>query len=50
MLRALFLIFGGAVLVLYLAASWLGWEFASAGRNSFVRVPFISGGGYRGGK
>lgn len=51
MWRTIFLIFGGGVLLLYLAAAWFGWEFANSGRNSYFRVPFVSGGGgYRGGK
>lgn len=50
MLRAIFLIFGMGVILLYLASSWFGWELASAGRNSRLGVPFIYGGGFRGGK
>jgi hypothetical protein len=49
MLKTLFLIFSGGVLLLYLASAWMGWEFASSGsRSTFGRMPFI--GGYRGGK
>jgi hypothetical protein len=50
MFKALYVILGMGVIILYLAASWFGWEFANAGRNSYLRVPFIYGGGFRGGK
>jgi len=46
--KTLFLTFG-AIIMFYLASSWFGWEFASAGRNSRFGMPFIYG-GFRGGK
>jgi hypothetical protein len=49
MLKTLYLIFGMGVILLYLASSWFGWEFANSGRNSYFRAPFFFG-GYRGGK
>jgi high-affinity K+ transport system ATPase subunit B len=50
MLRALFLIFGMGVVLLYAVASFMGWEFANAGSRSVTGVPFIYSGGFRGGK
>ena len=49
MLKTLYLIFGMGVILLYLVSSWMGWEFANSGRNSYFRAPFFFG-GYRGGK
>ena len=49
MFKTLYLIFGTGVILLYLASSWFGWEFANSGRNSYFRMPFIYG-GFRGGK
>lgn len=49
MLKILYLLFGLAVIVLYLTSASLGWEFAASGRRSSVGVPFIYT-GYRGGK
>lgn len=49
MMKTLFVIFGTCVILLYVAASWFGWEFANSGRNSYFRMPFVFG-GYRGGK
>jgi len=49
MLKILFLIFSGAVLLLYLSSSWFGWEIANSGKNSRFGTPFFYG-GFRGGK
>jgi hypothetical protein len=49
MLRALFLIFTGCVILLYIVFSLLGWEFANSGSSSRLGTPFIYG-GFRGGK
>ena len=49
MMKALYVIFGTGVILLYLLASWFGWEFANSGRNSYFHNPFIYG-GFRGGK
>ena len=49
MLKKLYMLFGIGVLVLYMAASWFGWEFANAGSNSRLGIPFIYT-GFRGGK
>ena len=49
MFKALFLIFGISVILLYASASWFGWEFANSGSNSRLGLPFIYG-GFRGGK
>ena len=49
MLKALYLIFGVVVLVLYASAAWLGWEIANSGSKSRLGVPFIYS-GFRGGK
>jgi len=50
MFRALFLILGIGVVLAYSSASWFGWEFANSGSNSRLGMPFIYGGGFRGGK
>jgi hypothetical protein len=50
MFRAIFLILGMGVVLLYATSSFLGWEFANAGSRSVVGVPFIYSGGFRGGK
>ncbi len=47
--KILFLGFGAIIILFYLASSWFGWEFASAGRNSRFGMPFVYG-GFRGGK
>ncbi|MGI8788162.1 MAG: hypothetical protein ACR2HG_10415 [Pyrinomonadaceae bacterium] len=49
MLKKLYLLFGIGVLVLYVMASWFGWEVANSGSNSRLGLPFIYG-GFRGGK
>ncbi len=55
-MRKLYYIFAIGVIGAYATFSWMGWEFANAGRaRSVVGVPFIAGrtvgaGGYRGGK
>jgi hypothetical protein len=49
MLKTLFLIFGIGVILIYLASSWFGWEFANSGSRSRLGTPFIYG-GFRGGK
>lgn len=49
MFKAIYLIFGMGVLLLYTAAAWFGWELANAGSKSRLGVPFIYT-GYRGGK
>ena len=50
MFRTIFLIFGIGVVLAYSSASWFGWEFANSGSNSRLGMPFIYGGGFRGGK
>ena len=60
MLSKFYLVFGGAVLVAYLAAAWLGWEIGSPGRQQLPPEYRTAGGyrnfnyfwhsGYRGGK
>ncbi len=50
MFRTIFLIFGIGVVLLYGVSSFMGWEFANAGSNSRVGMPFFYGGGFRGGK
>jgi hypothetical protein len=49
MLKKLYLVFAGGVLVFYGAASLFGWEMANSGRNSRLGVPFFYT-GFRGGK
>ncbi|MCA1622717.1 MAG: hypothetical protein LC768_18410 [Acidobacteria bacterium] len=49
MFKALYLIFGIAVILLYITSSWFGWEVANSGRNSRFGMPFIYT-GFRGGK
>jgi hypothetical protein len=49
MWKALFLIFGGSILLLYVLSSFLGWEFANAGSKSRLGTPFFYS-GFRGGK
>lgn len=49
MLKAIYLIFGTGVLLLYSASAFFGWELANSGKNSRIGVPFIYT-GYRGGK
>ena len=50
MLKKLYLAFGIGVIVLYSMSSFLGWEFASSGSRSLIGVPFVTSGGFRGGK
>jgi hypothetical protein len=49
MLKVLYVIFGGAVVMTYATAAWFGWELANSGNNSRLGVPFIYT-GFRGGK
>ena len=49
MMKMLYLIFGGAVLLFYATASWFGWEIANSGSHSRLGVPFIYT-GFHGGK
>jgi hypothetical protein len=49
MFRKLYMVFGFAVITLYAAAGWFGWELANSGTNSRLGVPFIYT-GFRGGK
>jgi hypothetical protein len=49
MLRAIFVVFGCSVLLLYATASWFGWELANSGSRSRLGTPFFYG-GFRGGK
>jgi len=49
MFKAIFVIFGIGVILLYMTATWFGWEFANSGRNSRFGMPFIYT-GFRGGK
>jgi hypothetical protein len=47
--KALFLTFGGGIILFYLLSSSLGWEFANSGSRSRFGMPFIYT-GFRGGK
>jgi hypothetical protein len=49
MLKGLYILFGGAVVLMYATAAWFGWELANSGNNSRLGVPFIYT-GFRGGK
>jgi len=49
MRKILYTIFACAVIVLYSASAWFGWEMANAGSKSRLGVPFIYT-GFRGGK
>lgn len=49
MMKAIYMIFGIAVLVMYSSAAWFGWELANSGSRSRLGVPFIYT-GFRGGK
>jgi len=49
MLKKLYLLIAGAVLVGYASAAWFGWELANSGSRSRLGVPFIYT-GFRGGK
>jgi len=49
MWKALFLIFGGGVLLFYVTSSFLGWELANSGSRSRLGTPFFYS-GFRGGK
>ena len=49
MLKTLYVIIAGGVLVFYAASAWFGWEIANAGSNSRLGVPFFYS-GFRGGK
>ncbi|MDQ3711823.1 MAG: hypothetical protein M3388_06355 [Acidobacteriota bacterium] len=47
--KALFLTFGGGIILFYLLSSSFGWELANSGSRSRLGVPFIYT-GFRGGK
>jgi hypothetical protein len=47
--KALFLTFGGGIILFYLFSFSLGWEFANSGSRSRFGMPFIYT-GFRGGK
>ena len=49
MMKVLFLIVGGGVLLFYTASSFLGWELANSGSRSRLGTPFFYS-GFRGGK
>jgi hypothetical protein len=49
MFKAIYMIFAIGVLVAYATASWFVWEFANAGSNSRLGMPFIYN-GFHGGK
>ena len=49
MFKTLYVIFGIAVILLYVASAWFGWEFANSGQHSTFAFPFIHT-GFRGGK
>lgn len=49
MLKIVYLVFAGVVLLLYTSAAWFGWELANSGSRSRLGVPFIYT-GFRGGK
>jgi len=49
MLKKLYLMFGGGVLMFYAASSLMGWEIANSGSRSRMGVPFFYT-GFRGGK
>lgn len=49
MLKAIYMVLAVGVLVAYGAAAWFGWEFANAGSNSRLGMPFIYS-GFHGGK
>jgi hypothetical protein len=49
MLKKLYMVFGGAVLLLYASAAWFGWELANSGSRSRLGTPFFYS-GFRGGK
>lgn len=50
MLKKLYIVAAGAVLLGYSSAAWFGWELANSGSKSRLGVPFFYGGGFRGGK
>ncbi len=49
MFKTLYVIFGIAIILLYVTSAWFGWEFANSGHNSTFAFPFIHT-GFRGGK
>ena len=49
MLKKLYMVFGGGVLLLYVSAAWFGWELANSGSKSRLGTPFFYS-GFRGGK
>lgn len=49
MMKIIYTLFAICVIGGYAASTFMGWEFGSSGRSSFLGVPFLSG-GPRGGK
>lgn len=49
MMKILYALFAGGVLMMYSTAAWFGWELANSGSKSRLGVPFIYT-GFRGGK
>jgi hypothetical protein len=49
MLKVLYLVLGGVVVLTYCTLAWFGWELANSGTNSRLGVPFFYS-GFRGGK
>ena len=49
MFKAIYMVLAIAVIAFYATASWFGWEFANAGSNSRLGMPFIYN-GFHGGK
>ncbi len=47
MLSKLYLLFGGGLLLLYVAAAWGGWELTTATRQTLPADVRNSPGGYR---
>jgi hypothetical protein len=47
MLSKLYLLLGGGLLALYVAASWAGWEFSMSPRQQLPADVRNSPGGYR---
>ncbi|HEV7642338.1 MAG TPA: hypothetical protein VGO50_00225 [Pyrinomonadaceae bacterium] len=49
MFRKIYMVLGTGLILLYMTASWFGWEFANSGRSSRFGTPFFYT-GFRGGK
>jgi hypothetical protein len=49
MLKKIYMVFAGGVLLAYASAAWFGWELANSGTNSRLGTPFFYS-GFRGGK